>query len=126
MFLAKPEGAVTTEEKGSPEPKGETTTTQWLETVQSWQHSVFHAEKRAYTLSGRSPGLQLQTNPSDSLPPIQPSQSFRLSGFLDRLADYSGGTAPEFHRTSLLGPQWAPKRFPQDIQPARRSQGETK
>lgn len=52
----------------------------------------------------------------DSLAPIQPSQSFRLSGFLDRLADYSGGTAPELHRTSLLGPQWAPKRFSQDIQ----------
>lgn len=44
---------------------------------------------------------------------------------LDRLADYSGGTAPESHRTSLLGPQWAPKRFSQDIPCQERSQGET-
>jgi hypothetical protein len=64
MFLAKPEKAVTTVEKGSPSPKGEKTTTQWPEKVQSWQHSVFHAEKRAYTLSGRSPGYGFKTNPA--------------------------------------------------------------
>lgn len=62
MFLARKEEAVTTVEKGSLSPKGGETTSQWPEKVQSWQHSVFHAEKRAYTLSGKSPGLQLQAN----------------------------------------------------------------
>src|SRR6187551_841303 len=39
-----------------------------------------------------------------------PSPAERLSGLSKRRAfTYSGGTAPDSHRTSLLGPSWAPK-----------------
>ncbi len=57
--------------------------------------------QRSYTLEGRSPGLRLQASKRQHRLALPRDE---LQWLLSRLADHSGGTAPDSHRTSLLGP----------------------
>src|SRR6187200_2173029 len=55
-------------------------------------------------------GLLARKGQRGLLPVASPSPAARLSGLSKRRAfTHSGGTAPDSHRTSLLGPSWAPK-----------------
>ena len=69
---------------------------------------LFSAENAAMDARGRSPGSEGAA--CSLLPAASPSPARRLSGCSKQRAfAHSGGTAPDFHRTSLLGPKWAPR-----------------
>ena len=70
----------------------------------------YHAEKQCHVTSDRSPGSWVQKVGPSTLPPAFPDEFVE---WLERgsLPTYSGGTAPDFHRTSLLRPFGHPRGF---------------
>ena len=72
-------------------------------------HAFCSPQKGSRFTLGRSPGLEGAV--LYFLPAASPSPANALSGFRSRALTYSGGTAPDLHRTSLLCPPWAPEAF---------------
>ena len=73
-------------------------------------HTFRRRRKSTAEPLGRSPGLEGANRTLADSRAASPSPADGPSGYSKRRAfTYSGGTAPDFHRTSLLCPSWAPK-----------------
>ena len=70
----------------------------------------YHAEKQCHVTSDRSPGSWVQKVGPSPRPPAFPDEFVEWLEW-GSLSTYSGGTAPVFHRTSLLRPCGHPRGY---------------